>query len=420
MDNNSNKIIYIFLAIAVTMFLIVGGTLAYWSWQSAAAQNTAISFTLTSGLSCSADGGGNITSSDVKLAPAKCTDTEHAIQRTITTSVTNSNEGSAYMSLSLKVNSMASELAASQNFKYALTTNPTSCTTDVKETGTFTGAIANSSFTILDGDEYPTSPGTGTYYLYIWLDEAESNNNTQNKTFNLSLTGTCSNNRPRITSTVYSVSTHEFVTGETIPRGTTTYSNYQDAINAFGYNVFLKHIVEEDRSIETNWCWVLKLFDTFNDNETECTDNDYGSYFKTESECISSIEQYMLDAGYQDNGNLYESSSYVCAKSSNQVVVSSEIGFVKDGNVYYLHDWDDEESHDENDTTLASVFGSNNCNDSGECQTGAWSTLLGDFYDHHIGVEYSLSGNHGTCTLDSYDGVQNSSCYSAPINTDGN
>ena len=202
MDNNSNKIIYIFLAIAVTMFLIVGGTLAYWSWQSAAAQNTAISFTLTSGLSCSADGGGNITSSDVKLAPAKCTDTEHAIQRTITTSVTNSNEGSAYMSLSLKVNSMASELAASQNFKYALTTNPTSCTTDVKETGTFTGAIANSSFTILGGDEYPTSPGTGTYYLYIWLDEAESNNNTQNKTFNLSLTGVCTNHISTIGDTL--------------------------------------------------------------------------------------------------------------------------------------------------------------------------------------------------------------------------
>ena len=217
MDNNSNKIIYVFLAIAVTMFLIVGGTLAYWSWQSAAAQNTAISFTVTSDLTCSADGGGNITSSDVKLAPAKCTDTEHAIQRTITTSVTNSNEGSAYMSLSLKVNSMASELAASQNFKYALTTNPTSCTTDVKETGTFTGAIANSSFTILDGDEYPTSPGTGTYYLYIWLDEAESNNNTQNKTFNLSLTGVCTNRVSTIgdtlsSSAVLDNTTSQFVT----------------------------------------------------------------------------------------------------------------------------------------------------------------------------------------------------------------
>ena len=246
MDNNSNKIIYIFLAIAVTMFLIVGGTLAYWNWQSAAAQNTAISFTLTSGLSCSADGGGSITSNDVKLAPAKCTDTEHAIQRTITTSVTNSNEGSAYMSLSLKVNSMASELAASQNFKYALTTNPSSCTTDVKETGTFTGAIANSSFTILDGDEYPTSPGTGTYYLYIWLDEAESNNNTQNKTFNLSLTGVCTNQAPSsIVSTIAENAVLDNTTSEFVTNANGVQFN-DSSSNTNGKGIYIRAGTEND------------------------------------------------------------------------------------------------------------------------------------------------------------------------------
>ena len=245
MDNNSNKIIYIFLAIAVTMFLIVGGTLAYWSWQSAAAQNTAISFTLTSGLSCSADGGGNITSSDVKLAPAKCTDTEHAIQRTITTNVTNSNEGSAYMSLSLKVNSMASELAASQNFKYALTTNPTSCTTDVKETGTFTGATANSTFTILDGDEYQTSPGTGTYYLYIWLDEAESNNNTQNKTFNLSLTGVCTNRVSTIGDTLSSSAVLDNTTSEFVKNANGVQFN-DSSSNTNGKGIYIRAGTQND------------------------------------------------------------------------------------------------------------------------------------------------------------------------------
>ena len=86
MENNNNKIIYIFLAIAVVMFLTVGGTLAYLTWSSNTTQQTAVSFTTTAGLSCSADGGGNITSSNTQLAPATCTDTEHAIQRTITTS----------------------------------------------------------------------------------------------------------------------------------------------------------------------------------------------------------------------------------------------------------------------------------------------------------------------------------------------
>ncbi len=203
MKDNSNKIIYIFLAISIVLFLIVGSTLAYFSWTSGSSESTAISFTLSDNLSCSADGGGNITSSNTQLAPATCTDSEHAIQRTITTSVTNDNGGSAYLSLSLKVNQMASELAASENFKYALTTNATSCTTGVLESGTFTGATANSTFTILEDQEYQTSPATGTYYLYIWLDEAESNNNTQNKTFNLSLTGVCTNQAPSsIVSTI--------------------------------------------------------------------------------------------------------------------------------------------------------------------------------------------------------------------------
>ena len=194
---NENKAIYIFLAIAIVMFLTVGATYAYWQWATNSAQQTAISFTATSGISCSANGGGNITSSDVKLAPTSCTDPEYAIQRTITTSVTNNNQGSVYLSLNLKVNSMASELAASENFKYALTTSPSSCTTDVIKAGTFTGATTNSTFTILEDQEYQTSPGTGTYYLYIWLDETETNNNTQNKAFNLSLTGVCTNQAPQ-------------------------------------------------------------------------------------------------------------------------------------------------------------------------------------------------------------------------------
>ena len=55
---NENKAIYIFLAIAVVMFLTVGGTLAYFTWVTNASQKTQVSFTTTAGLSCSADGGG--------------------------------------------------------------------------------------------------------------------------------------------------------------------------------------------------------------------------------------------------------------------------------------------------------------------------------------------------------------------------
>ena len=192
MDNNSNKIIYIFLAIAVTMFLIVGGTLAYWSWQSAAAQNTAISFTVTSDLACSADGGGSITSNDVKLAPAKCTDTEHAIQRTITTNTTTPlSDEIINMDLWLDINNIDTNLRNSDNFKYAVTTSPDSCTSGVVTAGdAFKNKISSNKAYLFNNKEYIGSQNK-TYYLWIWLDEAETNNNTQNKSFNLSLNGEC-------------------------------------------------------------------------------------------------------------------------------------------------------------------------------------------------------------------------------------
>ena len=240
MDNNSNKIIYIFLAIAVTMFLIVGGTLAYWSWQSAAAQNTAISFTVTSDLTCSADGGGSITSNDVKLAPAKCTDTEHAIKRTITTNTTTPlSDEIINMDLWLDINNIDTNLRNSDNFKYAVTTSPDSCTSGVVTAGdAFKNKISNNKAYLFNNKEYIGSQNK-TYYLWIWLDEAESNNNTQNKSFNLSLNGECRDTGEQVVK-VYAnfgitnsyfkqdayrnnITKVEFVNNKNIPNGATTF-----------------------------------------------------------------------------------------------------------------------------------------------------------------------------------------------------
>ena len=242
MDNNSNKIIYIFLAIAVTMFLIVGGTLAYWSWQSAAAQNTAISFTVTSDLACSADGGGSITSNDVKLAPAKCTDTEHAIQRTITTNTTTPlSDEIINMDLWLDINNIDTNLRNSDNFKYAVTTGPDSCTSGVVTAGdSFKNKISNNKAYLFNNKEYIGSQNK-TYYLWIWLDEAETNNNTMNKSFNLSLNGECRDTGEQVvkvyadlygnSSTAFyrnntyrdKITKVEFVDSKNIPSGATTF-----------------------------------------------------------------------------------------------------------------------------------------------------------------------------------------------------
>ncbi len=204
--NNEKKIILILIILA-SLFTILGGTLAYWNWQSAAGEGTVISFTLSgSGFTCSADGGGNITSNDVTLAPAPCTDPNLAIKRLVTVNVNNTSGQTVYLNMDLKVNSISTNLAASQNFKYAITTNANSCTTGVINEGTLNGAAANSTFPLLVNKQYQTTNNNDPYYLYIWLDSVESNPNTMNQSFDLTLSGQCSNNAiPQVPSTLADV-----------------------------------------------------------------------------------------------------------------------------------------------------------------------------------------------------------------------
>ena len=111
------KKLLIVLGVLTVAFTIMGATLAYWNWTSSS--NTLVTFTVTSNFSCSADGGGDITSSDVMLAPASCTNETYAIKREITVNLT--TNGSIWMDLWLNVNSIGEHLADTQYFKYALT-----------------------------------------------------------------------------------------------------------------------------------------------------------------------------------------------------------------------------------------------------------------------------------------------------------
>ena len=184
----NRKIITIFLILTI-IFTLSGGTLAYLNWRSAS--NTAVTFTVESSFSCAADGGGNITSSQVMLAPSSCTNSTYAIKRTVKVMPT-VKSGKMYMDLWLNINKLDTGLKNSDNFKYVLSTSSTSCTTGVVASGNFKGKTAGSTVTLLEEKEY-TQTATETYYLYIWLDSAEESTETMNQTFNLSLGGECSN-----------------------------------------------------------------------------------------------------------------------------------------------------------------------------------------------------------------------------------
>ena len=184
----NRKIVAIFLILTI-IFTLSGGTLAYLNWRSAS--NTAVTFMVEAGFSCAADGGGNITSSQVMLAPSSCTNSTYAIKRTVKVMPT-VESGKMYMDLWLNINKLDTGLKNSDNFKYVLSTSSTSCTTGVVASGNFKGKTAGSTVMLLEEKEY-TQTATETYYLYVWLDSAEGSTETMNQTFNLSLGGECSN-----------------------------------------------------------------------------------------------------------------------------------------------------------------------------------------------------------------------------------
>ncbi len=232
------KKLSIMLFVFALIFAIVGSTFAFWSWQSTSAQKTDITFTIASGFSCSADGGGNLTSSNIQLAPAVCTNSTYAIKRTITTNLTNSGSEPVYMDMWLNVDYLLYPLSESKNFKYALTTSSTNCTT---------GAVAQGNF-------YQKTPGDkvyllkdvtsgGTYYLWIWLDSAETNTALMNQNFKFSLGGECTNHVSG-PDMIYTASDTELEIGEPIPTGVDTFDTYQEAISFLGYPIFNSHVID--------------------------------------------------------------------------------------------------------------------------------------------------------------------------------
>lgn len=193
---NKNKKIIVIIVIVITLLIVVSSTTyAFWRWQSSSAQKTNVTFTATPEFSCSADAGGNISSANTSLAPTSCTDSDHAIKREIVVNTSINGNDSVYLSMNLKVNSIDSGLYSTYNFKYALTTGSSSCTDGVVNSGNFYGATTNTEKELLYGIPHYSS-SSDTYYLWVWLDAAETSSSSQNQYFNFSITGSCGSQAP--------------------------------------------------------------------------------------------------------------------------------------------------------------------------------------------------------------------------------
>ena len=190
---DKNKRIIIIVSITILILSIIGGTLAYWSWRTTNAQKTNITFTITSDFSCSADGGGDITSGSINLVPTvvSSTTTGNYIKREIKVTPTINTTGkTVYMDLWLDIKTLDTGLSNTDYFKYSFTTGASSPEDGVVYSGNFRGLVKNNRVRLLLDKEY-TSSMTDTYYLWIWLDAKETDSDTMNQSFHLVLNGNC-------------------------------------------------------------------------------------------------------------------------------------------------------------------------------------------------------------------------------------
>ena len=263
-----NKKLYITLFIISIIFLGIGGTFAYLTTSMVATNITQIK---SGNLTMTIDGGGNVNAS---FMPAKCT-SEYAIKKKIVASATNSSGGKVSFSIGLNVTTLSADFKRT-TMKYALTTSSDSCTSGLIANGNFSNATVGSDIWIVMNDydnitntsntytKTQTSNNyTKTYYLYIWLDEKETQN--LSGSISVKLKGTSSNNPNLTTEAVKTIPLYDYIKNNADTTTTIDFSKTSEQDNTNG--IYMTTDTEgnvpvyyyrgnvDNRVIFANFCW---------------------------------------------------------------------------------------------------------------------------------------------------------------------
>ncbi len=208
-----NKKIIIILLIFTLIATLMGGTFAYLSWQANNSDRTLVTFTTTKAFSCSANGGGNINTNNVTFAPVdskKCNSSEYVLKRKLTFNVTKKNKENVKLNSWLNINNLGSYLRGNSNFKWVVSSEE-SCSKGIVSSGDFGSITTESSKIEIFNDVYDKTT-SGDYYLYMWLDKAETkipDSDISTRTFDLSLDGECSESTISVLGDIKEISNYQ-------------------------------------------------------------------------------------------------------------------------------------------------------------------------------------------------------------------
>ena len=193
MKNNNGKTLALSLiAVIAIIGIVAGGTYAFVTATATAVNVTQIK---SGNLTMTVTGGGN---TNISFMPTTCTNSTYAIKKTIVASAVNTSGGSVSFTLGLNPTKLDAGLKIA-NMKWALTTSSSSCTTGVVASGNFSTATQGTAFTMVSNDSSGITQDSNdktkfskTYYLYIWLDSAQTANVSGGLT--VTVTGSVTNN----------------------------------------------------------------------------------------------------------------------------------------------------------------------------------------------------------------------------------
>lgn len=193
MKNNNGKTLALSLVAVIAIIgIVAGGTYAFVTATATAVNVTQIK---SGNLTMTVTGGGN---TNVSFMPTTCTNSTYAIKKTIVASAVNTSGGSVSFTLGLNPTKLDAGLKIA-NMKWALTTSSSSCTTGVVASGNFSTVTQGTAFNMVSNDKTGiTQDATDktkfskTYYLYIWLDSAQTANVSGGLT--VTVTGSVTNN----------------------------------------------------------------------------------------------------------------------------------------------------------------------------------------------------------------------------------
>ena len=266
----NKRIIYLIGLILFMTVIIVGGTFSWLLWSSSESDKTKISFTATGSFSCSATGVNTIDGNSVSLVPTDCTKEEnagHVIKKEISTLSKNTSGSNAYLNMWLNIDELGSYLANSDNFKYTLTTTDNNCATDVVYSGNFKDLATGGKTNILESKKF-TGTENNTYYLWIWLDEAETTPPEADETirsFSLSLGGECTS--------------QEVVESFTITNKEVNYQAISITANSTQRNI-VSYAIVSDTPSDNDWVAINETKKTYTLNHVLSTAGEYKIWFK--------------------------------------------------------------------------------------------------------------------------------------------